>query len=110
MENSKSVLIGMFGIVIAFFLLIGYVNEKSLDYHYTAETPMTIESYCDTIFEMYSYDLENEKYEHTQCRLRVNQKEICLEEERIFWEWEGLERCLLDLKLNRSNVLNLMKQ
>ena len=39
MENSKGVLLGIFGIIIGFFWLIGYTNEKSLDYHYTAETP-----------------------------------------------------------------------
>jgi len=66
--------------------LLGYVNEKSLDYHYTAETPMTIESYCDTIFEMYSYDIENEVYEHQECRLYINQKKICEEEKEIFGE------------------------
>ena len=109
MENSKSVLLWIFGIIICFFWLLGYVNEKSLDYHYTAETPMTIESYCDTIFEMYSYDLENEVYEHQECRLYINQKAICEEEKRVFWEWEGLDRCLADLELNRHNVLNLMK-
>ena len=101
MDKAKVILLLMFGIILRFFQLVGYTNEKSLDYHYTAETPMTIESYCDTIFEMYDYDLENELYPHQECRLRVNQKEICLEEERIFWEWEGLERCLADLELNR---------
>jgi len=40
MENSKGVLLWIFGIIIGFFWLIGYTNEKSLDYHYTAETPI----------------------------------------------------------------------
>jgi len=109
MENWKGILLLMFGIIICFFWLIWYINEKSLDYHYTAETPMTIESYCDTIFEMYSYDIENEVYEHQECRLYINQKKICEEEKEIFGEWEWLERCLADLEFNRQNILNLMR-
>jgi len=35
---------------------------------------------------MYDYDLENENYEHQECRLYVNQKKICEEEKEIFGE------------------------
>ena len=106
MENSKGILLWIFGIIIGFFWLVGYVNEKSLDYHYTAETPMTIESYCNTIFEMYDYDLEDENYEHESCRIYYETKAAC-EYEIVWTEW--YERCRWDLWLNKYNVLNNMK-
>ena len=108
MDTWRLILLWILGIIIGFFWLLWYTNDRSIDY-WNFEESMTIESYCNTIFEMYDYDLEDENYEHESCRIRVNQKEICLEEERIFWEWEGLERCLSDLEFNKHNVLNLIK-
>ena len=102
MENWKGILLLMFGIIICFFWLIWYINERDL------ELP-TIDSYCSKVFNMYDYDLENENYEHQECRLYINQKKICEEEKEIFGEWEWLERCLADLEFNRQNILNLMR-
>lgn len=102
MDNWKWFLLWMFALVIVFFWFVWYVNEKNV------ELP-TIDSYCSKVFKMYDYDLENEKYEHQECRLYINQKKICEEEKEIFGEWEWLDRCLADLQLNKHNVLNLMK-
>ena len=110
-ENKwKITLLTMFAIIIWFFSLLGYTNERDLEYHYITNDITNVDEYCDTLQEMYWdvwVDYEwTRAYELQECSIYKRLSKECEKEEA---GTESLDMCNADLAMTEYNVLNIMR-